>query len=139
MSSAGLIVIACAFLAGCDKPAQQAADQRSPGSTAAASASTSAATREPGPASAADLFPAGAGRDLVLNTCGSCHPVACSARGQRTAAAWGNIQESHKDKLGGMTDTDVSTIFAYLKANFNDTKPEPKIPAELLQQSCTPF
>jgi hypothetical protein len=38
-----------------------------------------------------------------------------------------------------MSDADVTAIFTYLKANFNDSKPEPKIPSELLQQSCTPF
>jgi hypothetical protein len=30
-------------------------------------------------------------------------------------------------------------MFTYLAANFNDTKPEPQVPAELLQQGCTPF
>jgi cytochrome c5 len=85
------------------------------------------------------IFPPGPGRDMVLNTCGSCHPVVCSARGQRTAERWESIKEGHKDKLTGASSADLNVMFSYLKANFNDTKPEPQIPAELLQQGCTPF
>ncbi len=85
------------------------------------------------------IFPEGPGRKLVLNTCGSCHSVVCAARGQRTAARWESIREDHKDKLGATTGADLKAMFSYLAANFNDTKPEPEAPAELLQQGCTPF
>src|SRR5262245_37739640 len=86
----------------------------------------------------ADVFPAGEGRDLVLNTCGSCHSVACSALGQRTAESWEGIKKGHKDKLTAYNSANVDAMFSYLKANFNDSKPEPKIPAEFVQQGCTP-
>jgi len=91
------------------------------------------------PFSLAGVFPPGPGRDLVLDTCGSCHPVACSALGQRTAERWEAVKESHKDKLTGRSSADVNTMFSYLKENFNETKPEPKIPAAFVQQGCTPY
>lgn len=91
------------------------------------------------PANAASLFPTGDGRQLVLDTCGSCHPVACTARGQRTSAQWDRIRETHADKVSALTKAQMDTLYTYLKANFNDTTPEPQIPAELLQQGCTPF
>jgi len=84
----------------------------------------------------AELFPAGQGRDLVLNSCGSCHNLACSVIGQRTSARWDSLRESHKDKV---SDTDALSAFTYLKSNFNDAKPEPKVPAKFLQGGCTPF
>jgi hypothetical protein len=34
---------------------------------------------------------------------------------------------------------DLDTVFAYLKTNFNDGKPEPKVPPALLEGGCTPF
>lgn len=89
--------------------------------------------------SLASIFPPGPGRELVLNTCGSCHPAACVARGQRTAERWEGIKKDHKDKITASSADDLNVMFTYLKANFNDTKPEPQIPAELLQQGCTPF
>jgi hypothetical protein len=91
------------------------------------------------PLTVAEIFPPGPGRDQVLNTCGSCHPVACSALGQRTADRWDTIKEGHKDKLTSASDADVTAMFDYLKANFNDAKPEPKIPTDFLAQGCTPF
>jgi len=33
----------------------------------------------------------------------------------------------------------VDLMFTYMKENFNDTKPEPQIPAELQGQGCTPY
>jgi hypothetical protein len=65
--------------------------------------------------------------------------VACVARGQRTPESWAAIKEGHRDKLTNMSAADQDAVFAYLRENFNNTKPEPKIPAELIQQGCTPF
>lgn len=113
---------------------------------AASTPATAAPAAQAGPAATsggtfkiADVFPPGNGRELVLNTCGSCHSIVCSTRDQRTAARWDSIMQGHKDKVTGLSDADLTTLFTYLKTNFNDTKPEPVVPAELLQQGCTPF
>jgi hypothetical protein len=90
----------------------------------------------PASTNAADLFPAGPARDSVLNSCGSCHNLACSAIGQRTSPRWDALKESHADKV---SDIDLDATFAYLKMHFNDARPEPKVPPALLKGGCTPF
>src|SRR5262245_57502242 len=56
-------------------PAQSSAPATQPGAPAAQAATPAG----PEPANVAEIFPAGQGRDLVLNNCGSCHNLACSA------------------------------------------------------------
>lgn len=120
------------MLASCGKPS-------APGATAQNSAAEAAAVKPTEPFRLADVFPAGRGRDKVLGACGSCHALVCVTRGQRTGERWENIKTSHKDKLTDSSGTDLDEMFSYLKTNFNETKPEPQVPAELLQQGCTPF
>lgn len=118
-----------AILAGCGSAPAPAPEKSTP----------APATKASEPLNIGSIFPAGDGRDLVLATCGSCHPVVCSARGRRTASQWEGIQKSHQDKLTAQSNANVTLMFAYLKQNFNDAKPEPKIPPELAEQGCTPF
>ena len=131
-----LLILIAGLTAACGKSSAPAAD------APAASAPSSAAAAPAKPAEAfnmATIFPAGAGRDLVLDTCGTCHPVVCAARGQRTAERWDSIRKGHQDKLTAQSAANLNVMFAYLKQNFNESKPEPKVPPELLQQGCTPF
>jgi len=137
------LLIAFCSLAGCNKTGSSTAQtSEAPGGGAPAAASPSAPAATSGaakPFNVGSIFPPGPGRDLVLNTCGSCHPVVCVARGQRTAERWDSIQRGHKDKLTNTSSDDLKLMFFYLKANFNEAKPEPEIPPELAQQGCTPF
>ncbi|MBI3683957.1 MAG: hypothetical protein HY235_26585 [Acidobacteria bacterium] len=87
----------------------------------------------------ASVFPPGPGQEKVLSSCGSCHSVVCAASGQKSAERWESIKTGHMDKMTGVSVADLNAMFRYLAANFNDSKPEPKIPAELMQQGCTPF
>ncbi len=103
---------------------------------AEAAPNTEAATA---PFKMSSIFPDGPGRTKVMNTCGSCHAVVCVARGQRTAERWESIKMGHRDKLADTTSVDIEDMFTYLAANFNDKKPEPRIPPELAMQGCTPF
>jgi mono/diheme cytochrome c family protein len=112
------------------------AQSSAPAAQPAAPAAQASAPAGPEPANVAEIFPAGQGREIVLNNCGSCHNLACSAIGQRTAARWDSLRESHKDKI---TDADAVAAFTYLKSHFNDANPEPKVPAKFLQGGCTPF
>jgi len=130
LSATFSIVIACGPAKTSD-----AAGGAAPSTTVAKPATT--ATDKP--VTLSSVFPPGNAKEMVLNTCGSCHPVVCVARGQRTAARWDSLEKDHKDKLTSTSAADLDAMFSYLKANFNDAKPEPQIPAELAQQSCTPF
>ena len=91
------------------------------------------------PVTAADLFPEGPGRPLVLDNCGTCHAVACAVIGQRVPARWDNLKEGHRDNVSNLSQQDLETVFGYLKKHFNDSEPEPRVPPHLLEGGCTPF
>ena len=118
------------LLAGCRDEPEQKAPEAPP---------EPAASTAPAPTSLADIFPEGLGRTLVIDSCGGCHAVACSAIGQRTPARWRALEADHRDRVADMTDEDYAALFAYLGENFNDARPEPVIPPQFLEGGCTPF
>ncbi len=81
-----------------------------------------------------DYFPTGAGRDLVLRDCTTCHSFVPIITGQRPNARWLSLKSDHRDKASGVNQADYDAEFAYLMENFNDTKPEPKLPQWFIQQ-----
>lgn len=133
-SLVGCLLVVGLVSAGCGGSSAPTGDAVS---SAPAAALAPAPSTEP--ASVADLFPQGPGRDLVLNTCSACHSVACSTIGQRTSERWASLKDAHRDKLQNTSPADLDAIFGYLAANFNDTKPEPRVPARFLEGGCTPF
>ena len=139
-----VVIIVGALLAGCSA-ADTSFDSDHTESGPRASEPTAVDPREPvtvdpsEPATPADLFPEGPGRSLVLDNCGSCHAVACSAIGQRTPARWDNLKDGHREHVSNLNEQDLETVFAYLKEHFNDTKPEPKVPPHFLEGGCTPL
>jgi hypothetical protein len=102
-----------------------------PAAAAAAAPAPAAEAKSPG-----DLFPEGPQKAAVINNCASCHNLACSVIGQRTPERWDSLQVSHEDKVSG---ADNAAMFAYLKANFDSSRPEPKVPPAFLEGGCTPF
>src|SRR5262245_30659604 len=124
-------IVSAWFLAACGNSGKSSAEPaettkaspKQPGGSPAPQVKESAAGTSANPFKLADIFPAGKGRELVLDTCGSCHPVACAALGQRTAESWEAIKNSHADKLTAQSSANVNAMFTYLKATFNDTKP----------------
>jgi hypothetical protein len=111
------------------------------GTGTAAPAAAPAATPATAPAATVaktpgDLFPEGPQKAAVINSCGTCHNLACSVIGQRPAERWDSLQKGHADRVA---DADVAAMFAYLKANFDSSKPEPTVPPAFLEGGCTPF
>jgi cytochrome c5 len=131
------LILSAGLLMDCSKsnPAESTPPSAEVKPTPAPAPNTKAAPA----ATLATLFPDGPGKELLLNTCGACHPVVCTALGQRTNTRWESLKKDHKDKLTSLPSADLDRIFTYLETNFNDAKPEPKIPSEFLQQGCTPF
>lgn len=131
-------VLLGAFTSACTDVGAPAAEEQAAAQPAArpATSQTGAAAAADEPATVVELFPPGEGREEVLNTCGSCHNVACSVIGQRSPERWDALEESHRDKITG---SDLGPMFAYLKAHFNDSQPEPKVPPRFLEGGCTPF
>ena len=130
-------IIAGALLVRCGDAGSPQSEIVEPVTSSSEPAATEAASPEP--ATIGDLFPEGLGRLLVLDTCGVCHAVACSAIGQRPAARWDNLKEDHRDKAPGLSEEELETLFAYLKEHFSDSKPEPRVPPHFLEGGCTPF
>jgi hypothetical protein len=124
-----------AILTACtaQAPDSQASAVAPPAGSAAASP---APVPVAAPVTLLDVFPAAPERELVLANCGSCHNAACAAIGQRPAARWDALLVAHRDRLSGV---DLDKVFGYLKAHFNDGRPEPKVPPALLEGGCTPF
>lgn len=133
-------VVALLVAVGCGGGESSGGESGAPASEE--SAAQAPAAQEPesaAPETIADLFPEGEGRALVLNNCAGCHAVACAAMGQRTPARWEALQAAHREHISAMSDEDLETIFTYLQENFDDSQPEPTIPAAFLQRGCTPF
>lgn len=143
LSGIGRFVGGCGILllaAGCGGDAAESAGGDPAavplGGDAAASAAAPAAEA---PTNVAEIFPEGPGKQLVLNNCASCHQVACAAIGQRPAGRWEELREAHREHAPGLSDEDLTAIFAYLGANFGSDRPEPVVPPEFLEGGCTPF
>ena len=130
--AAPLLLVACEAAAP-GVTSEQAASSK-PGASSTSPAVSVAAASEP--KTVADIFPPGPGREQVLTSCGSCHNVACAAIGQRSALRWDALRDGHKEHMQG---ADLSVMFGYLKANFDDTRPAPVVPPRFLDGGCTPF
>lgn len=81
-----------------------------------------------------DYMPKGTGRDLVLRDCTTCHSIVPIITGQRPNARWLSLKQDHRDKASGVNQADYDAEFNYLMENFNNTKPEPQLPAWFIQQ-----
>jgi hypothetical protein len=83
-----------------------------------------------------ELFPPGAGRDLVLNNCQNCHTFVPIVVLQMDEEAWTRSSLDHRQRVN-VNDDEFKTIYTYLKANFNPNRPVPKLPKELLESWTT--
>ena len=79
-----------------------------------------------------EIFPAGRGRDLVLNNCTSCHTFVPIVVLQMTKEAWERNSRDHRERVTSLSDDDFKTLYEYLVANFNPDRPVPTLPKELL-------
>ena len=79
------------------------------------------------------IFPQGDGRELVLANCTACHGFVRIVLTERTRDEWATVKRSMAPKVSALSDDQIDSLFTYLEANFNDTKPAPKLPAWFLQ------
>ncbi|MBI5029741.1 MAG: 4Fe-4S binding protein [Chloroflexi bacterium] len=86
------------------------------------------------------LFPPGEGRDLVLWNCMSCHTFVRIIAGHSAHSHgsepgkdehWDTHRIRHEPRLWRLSKPEIDTLYAYLKANFNDQKPQPQLPSWL--------
>jgi cytochrome c5 len=103
-----------------------------------------AACASPGPSGAAgggapsavdidEIFPAGRGRDLVLNNCQTCHSFVPIVVLQMDKDAWQRNSLDHRQRVPGLSDEDYQVLYGYLASNFNPSRAVPTLPKELLE------
>lgn len=133
-------VVGILALAGCGD-AEEADVDSTPVAAGAGSSEVAAAPEVPAdaPATIAELFPEGEGRQIVLANCASCHAVACAAIGRRPTNRWEDLKLAHAEHVPSLSEEEREAAFTYLAANFSDQQPEPYVPAEFLERGCTPF
>jgi hypothetical protein len=83
-----------------------------------------------------EIFPPGAGRDLVLNNCQNCHTFVPIVVLQMEEEAWTRSSLDHRQRVN-VSDEEFMTMYTYLKANFNPNRPVPTLPKELLESWTT--
>jgi mono/diheme cytochrome c family protein len=83
------------------------------------------------------IFPAGQGRDLLLNNCQSCHTWVPVVVLQMNEEEWNRWAVEHRGRVGALTDDEFSTLHAYLIRNFNPSTPVPELPPAMLEAWTT--
>ena len=138
---AAIAFIGGLIVAGCAGEADEAAvlEQNEDVMTAPSQATGPAEPAAAQPQTIAEIFPAGEGRDIVLNNCASCHAVACAAIGQRPVPRWEELREAHAEHVPSLSAEQRQTAFAYLAEHFSAEDPEPNVPPQFLERGCTPF
>jgi hypothetical protein len=104
------------------------------GSSSATSGSTPPAAS--GTAASVDIeaiFPPGPGRELLLNNCQNCHTFVPIVVLQMDKDAWNRNALDHRERVTTLSDEEFKTLYEYLAANFNPTRPVPELPKELLE------
>ena len=84
-----------------------------------------------------EIFPQGAGRNLVLNNCQNCHTWVPILILQMNEQEWDRWSRDHRQRVEGLADDQFSTLLAYLKQNFNPDTPVPELPPALLEAWTT--
>ncbi len=79
-----------------------------------------------------EIFPPGRGRELLLGNCTTCHNFVPIVVLQMTREAWERNSRDHRERVASLSDADFKTLYEYLIANFNPSRPVPKLPQELL-------
>ena len=121
------IVVASGFavLAACAAPTSSPGSGQPPKQTLAPGSQSAKVNID-------EIFPAGRGRDLLLDNCTSCHTFVPIVVLQMTKDAWEANSRNHRDRVTALNDADFQTLYQYLTANFNPDRPVPKLPKELL-------
>lgn len=130
--------LALAACGGGSTPASQEAPAgQSAPATPAAGGGTTTAGAGASKVNMDEIFPAGAGRDLVLNNCQNCHTFVPIVILQMDVDAWTRSSLDHRGRVSSLSDEEFTTLYTYLKTNFNPNRPVPKLPQELLESWTT--
>jgi mono/diheme cytochrome c family protein len=127
--SALLLLAAALAAGGCSEGSSAAGAGAGGANTAVATTSSDGQMRVDMDA----IFPAGEGRDLLLNNCQSCHTWAPIVVLQMTPEEWDRWAVEHRPRVSNLTEEEFTTLKAYLVENFNPSRPVPELPPALLE------
>jgi mono/diheme cytochrome c family protein len=113
-----LAVVLLAAAAGCRGPSSSGADRT--GQSGAVKVDL------------ARIFPAGSGRDLVLENCQNCHTFVPIVVLQMDKDAWHRNSLDHRERVTTLSDEQFRTLYSYLETHFGPDHPVPVLPRELL-------
>ena len=94
-------------------------------------------TASPGKLNLDEIFPRGAGRELVLDNCQNCHTFVPIVVLQMEKDAWQRSSVDHRDRVTNLSDEEFKTVYEYLIANFGPHRPVPTLPKEFLESWTT--
>lgn len=123
-----LALVAALLLASCGRP---------PTVAEAETEAASQPTPEAKPFNIRDVFPEGAGRELVLENCQSCHVLVPILVLRMDEAAWYRSSIEHRERVEGLTDQEFEVLYDYLTSKFPPDRPIPKLPPALLDSWTT--
>ena len=131
-----LVAGACVAVAACTGSDSTQAGQDGTNDSAQASqtgaASGQSAVAGSGKIDIDAIFPPGPGRELVLLNCTSCHVFTPIVVLQMNESEWDRSADEHRDRVENLTEAEFTTLYDYVKANFNPDKPVPQLPPALL-------
>ena len=79
------------------------------------------------------IFPAGPGRDLVLNNCQSCHVWVPIVILRMDENAWHRNSLEHRSRVEALDDELFEILYDYLSSTFTPERPVPELPQALLE------
>jgi competence protein ComEA len=77
------------------------------------------------PATGQDPFPEGAGKDVTVRICGTCHPSARGASVRLTREGWQDVIAKMVSLGAKGTDDELAAVLDYLSTNFKGDAPKP--------------
>jgi competence protein ComEA len=77
------------------------------------------------PAAAQDVFPDGAGKDVTVRVCGTCHPPERGVAVRLTRGGWKDVIAKMVSLGAKGTDAELTAVLDYLSANFKGEAPKP--------------
>ncbi|MBI3683958.1 MAG: hypothetical protein HY235_26590 [Acidobacteria bacterium] len=124
---------AFAWILICAAPACSRASREDAKAAPQTQAGKPASAGQPAKVNLEEIFPPGRGRDLVLNNCTTCHTFVPIVVLQMSKDGWQRNSRDHRERVKALSEGDFKILYEYLMANFNESKPAPRLPEELLQ------
>lgn len=127
---AALLGVAITMTAACSGGSEKAGDVKG---TPAADNPPPATSSTPTKLNMDELFPPGAGRELVLNNCQTCHNFVPILTLQMDTQQWDRNRTDHRERVSQLSDAEVESLYGYLKKTFTPERPVPTLPKEMLE------